>query len=367
MAMPKSSRRDVIGTTIDTVLDRGYRGVARPLLFRSGKGEAEAAHQHTLNLVRRIGTSPLLGRVAGIGAPAASSPISLLGLTFPNRFGVAAGMDKNGIALRGWQRLGFGHVELGTVTPREQPGNPAPRLFRLVSSRAAINRMGFNNKGVDHLAAALERDRDALRMPIGVSIGKWKQTPIEDATQDYLACAERLHGLADYLAVNVSSPNTPNLRSLQDAEPLRELLSTLVAATQGRAEGGTAATPVLLKLAPDLTESAIDEAVGVAVEAGVAGLIATNTTLSRAGIDPRDAALAEEAGGLSGAPLTLRAREVVGQIRARTDLPLIGVGGVMTGADARAMVDAGADLIQLYTGLVYRGPALAREVAAAIG
>lgn len=339
--------------------------MARPVLFRAGGGQAETAHHRTVQAVaalgrRRVGavlTAPVRAR-----AGSDHRPVELLGLRFDHRIGLAAGMDKNGEALLGWQRLGFGHVELGTVTPLGQPGNPTPRVFRLPHSGGVINRMGFNNDGVVPLADRLRAARASgeLTIPVGVSIGKRKVTPLEEAVEDYLDCARQVHGLADYLAVNVSSPNTPNLRALQDAGPLTELLTALVSLTRDLTDGATP-TPVLLKVAPDLSDAALEEAVGVATDTGVAGLIATNTTLDRAGVDARDAAIAQETGGLSGAPLTLRAREVVTRIRSASDLPIIGVGGVMTGADAAALVDAGADLVQLYSGLIYAGPALLRS------
>lgn len=292
--------------------------------------------------------------------------MQLLGLTFPNRVGLAAGMDKDGRGVRAWGALGFGHVELGTVTAHPQPGNDRPRLFRLPASRAVINRMGFNNAGVRALAEVLRlaRAEEAIDIPIGVSIGKTKVTPLEEATQDYLTSVRVLDGLADYLAVNVSSPNTPGLRGLQDAAPLAELLGAVVAETR-RLAGEGRATPVLVKLAPDLSDAGLDQALEVAIGAGASGLIATNTTISRRHVAPVDRAVADrETGGLSGAPLTRRAREVVARIRAATDLPLIGVGGVMTADDGAALLDAGADLVQVYTGLIYAGPALVRQVAA---
>ncbi len=268
-------------------------------------------------------------------------------------------MDKDGTALAAWGPLGFGHVEVGTVTPVAQPGRPAPRLFRLPASRAVINRMGFNNDGVEALASRVRaaRERGLLTIPVGVSIGKNAVTPVAEAVGDYLRCVDAVLGVADYLAVNVSSPNTPGLRSLQDAGPLAELVAAVVLRAAG--------TPVLLKLAPDLSDAALDQALSVALASGVSGIIATNTTLSREGVHPDDVTRAAEAGGLSGAPLTLRSRQVVRRVADQTDLPVIGVGGIMSGEDARAMLDAGASLVQLYTGLVYAGPALVREAALA--
>ncbi|MFK5634593.1 MULTISPECIES: quinone-dependent dihydroorotate dehydrogenase [unclassified Ornithinimicrobium] len=340
-----------------------YLRVARPLLWRA---DVETAHHGAVAAAELLGaTWP--GRVlAGLGGYAvgpagAPEPVELLGLRFPHRVGLAAGMDKDGRGVATWAALGLGHVELGTVTALAQPGNPRPRLFRLPESRAVINRMGFNNDGVHALAGRLRAAREAglVGVPVGVSIGKSKVTPVEDAVQDYLTSVAALEGLADYLAVNVSSPNTPGLRSLQDAGPLAELLSAVV--------GAAGRVPVLVKLAPDLTDAALDEALDVALAAGAGGVIATNTTLSRNGVAPRERTRAEaEAGGLSGAPLTLRAREVVRHVAVHTDLPVIGVGGVMTGADARALVDVGASLVQLYTGLVYAGPTLVGDAVDAV-
>ncbi|WP_151526170.1 quinone-dependent dihydroorotate dehydrogenase [Serinicoccus kebangsaanensis] len=337
---------------------RAYRHLGRPVLWRM---DAERAHHGTVLAADRLGrtwpTRALLAAAGSAVPPAA--PVDLLGLRFPNRVGLAAGMDKDGRAVPAWGALGFGHVELGTVTALPQPGNPRPRMVRLPGSTAVINRMGFNNLGVQALAQRLREARAAglVRIPVGVSIGKSKVTRVAEAVPDYLTSVAALEGLADYLAVNVSSPNTPGLRSLQDAGPLRHLLTAVVEAAAG--------VPVLVKLAPDLTDQALEEAVAVALDAGVAGFVATNTTLARDGVVPREAARARaEKGGLSGAPLTVRAREVVARVRSLTDRPVIGVGGVMTGADAAALVAAGADLVQLYTGLVYAGPAL---VADAVG
>jgi dihydroorotate dehydrogenase len=339
-----------------------YRRVLRPALWRL---DAEDAHHGTVRAAELTGAfavtralSTLAGAALGPGRQ--SDPVQLFGVRFGHRVGLAAGMDKDGRALPAWAALGLGHVELGTVTARPQPGNPRPRLHRLPASGAVVNAMGFNNLGVHALAARLHQARQAglVRVPVGVSIGKNKDTPVAEATGDYLESVAALCGLADYLAVNVSSPNTPGLRSLQDAGPLRELLDAVVAAAD---------VPVLVKLSPDLGPGALEQAVEVAVGAGVRGVIATNTTLSRDGLTPVDRArLGTRAGGVSGAPLTTRSREVVRSVRALTDLPVIGVGGVMTGADAAALREAGADLVQLWTGLVYAGPTLVGDAARAI-
>lgn len=345
-----------------------YRSAARPVLFRSGGGDPETAHHRTLSMVAALGhPAAAPARVAGRAMLRVADPVELMGLRFANRVGLAAGMDKDGAAIAGWAALGFGHVEVGTVTAHAQPGNPRPRLYRLPRSRAIINRMGFNNLGADALAARLQQMRAGAdhAMVVGASIGKSKVTPVEEAEGDYLTSVDALTGHCDYLAVNVSSPNTPGLRGLQDAEPLQRLLAAIVTRSAERAgeRAGTPAPPVLVKLAPDLDEEAIAEAVEVATAAGVAGIIATNTTLERRGVDVRELALAEQAGGLSGAPLTTRARAVVRQVRGLTELPIIGVGGVLTSADARALRDVGADLVQLYSGLVYTGPSLIPQVA----
>jgi dihydroorotate dehydrogenase len=267
-------------------------------------------------------------------------------------------MDKDGVGLRAWAALGFGHAELGTVTAQPQPGNDRPRLFRLPDSRAIVNRMGFNNAGADALAATLERagvrrGNLAVGIPLGISVGKTKVVALADAAADYLRSLRRLAPYADYLAVNVSSPNTPGLRTLQDGETLRDLLRVMTAATD---------VPIFVKLAPDLTEDALEEALAVCVETGAAGLIATNTTLSREGVLPADRIRAAEVGGLSGAPLTVRARHVVRFLAERTELPVIGVGGVMSADDGWAMFDAGARLVQVYTGFVFAGPALVTDL-----
>jgi dihydroorotate dehydrogenase len=345
-----------------------YRRLVRPVLFRAYGGDAERVHEQTL-----AGLS-LLGRVAPARAVTAAllarhrRPVTVAGIDFASPVGVAAGLDKNGVAVRSWAALGFGFAELGTVTARPQPGNDQPRLFRLPQSRAIVNRMGFNNAGAEALArrlatAGVVRGNGAVGMPLGISIGKSKVTPLADAAEDYLTSLRLLAPYADYVAVNVSSPNTPGLRALQDADSLTALLSALTAEAT-RLAAGTTPVPVLVKLAPDLTDEALEQAVDVVERSGAAGLIATNTTLARSGVDPAEADRAAETGGLSGAPLTVRAREVVAFLAARTDLPVIGVGGVMTADDGQALLDAGARLIQLYTGFIYAGPGLVTDLNA---
>jgi dihydroorotate dehydrogenase len=342
-----------------------YRRVARPVLYRLGRGDAEVAHERTLHGLARLAAVP--GAVAALAQTYGSYDVGLartvFGVRFPGPVGLAAGMDKNGIALPAWRALGFGFVEVGTVTAEPQPGNPKPRLFRLVESEAVINRMGFNNEGSAALADRLHA-YGQLGYPLGISIGKSKVTPLAEAVEDYVTSFRRLHPYGDYFAVNVSSPNTPGLRTLQDAGHLRELLVALrnesVALDNRR--------PILVKIAPDLTLAAIDELLGVCTDVGVAGLIATNTTIGRDGLAPADAALGAEAGGLSGRPLTELARRAVAHIHAETagQLPIIGVGGILDPDDAVRLMDAGASLVQIYTGLIYRGPGLVRRTNRAL-
>ncbi|RKR91686.1 dihydroorotate oxidase A [Micromonospora pisi] len=331
-----------------------FERVVRPGLFRLGGGDAETAHEWTLR--RLAGLSRRPAALAALrSAYAVAAPRRVFGLDFPNPVGLAAGMDKNGVALPAWPALGFGFVEVGTVTAHAQPGNPRPRLFRLPESSAVINRMGFNNAGAQALADRLAGSRP-LGVPLGISLGKSKVTPLDEAVADYLASYRALREHGDYFAVNVSSPNTPGLRALQDREHLDALLGSLVGEK-----------PVLVKIAPDLTEPAIAELLAVCLDRGAAGVIATNTTLGRGGLAAVDVPRSAEAGGLSGGPLTVRAREVVSFVHRETGgrLPVIGVGGIMRPDDANRLFDAGASLVQLYTGFIYRGPGLARAIARA--
>jgi dihydroorotate dehydrogenase len=347
------------------IIDLGYRGVLRPLLFRAYGGDPERVHEQTLAAVGRIGRRrPALAALAGLCARH-RTPTTVAGIRFQGLVGLAAGMDKDGVGIMTWGSLGFGYVELGTVTAQPQRGNDKPRLFRLPESRAIINRMGFNNLGAAALAARLaatqvSRGNLAAGIPIGISIGKTKKVPLDEAVEDYLSSLRVVARYADYVAINVSSPNTPGLRSLQDARALAELISALVNEAW-RLAAGALPVPIFVKLAPDLTEAALEEVVGVCTEAGAEGIIATNTTVGRDGI-PADQPLAAEAGGLSGAPLSTRARQVVRFLADRTTLPILGVGGILSGDDGQAMLDAGASLLQIYTGYVYRGPALVAEL-----
>lgn len=335
-----------------------YREIVRPVLFRIGGGDAEVAHETTLRTLERISRHPAAVRaLRATGRVGDGRPRTVFGVTFPNPVGLAAGMDKDGRALRAWPALGFGFVEVGTVTARAQPGNDRPRLFRLAASDAIVNRMGFNNRGAAALADRLAA-LGPLPVPLGISIGKSKITPIDAAVDDYVTSLRALRDHGDYFAVNVSSPNTPGLRALQDADHLSALLAALRAETS---------KPILVKIAPDLTEPAIAELLGVCSSAGVAGLIATNTTLARDGLVAADQHLAAEPGGLSGHPLTVRARAVVAFVHRETAgaLPIIGVGGIGSPADASAMLDAGASLVQLYTGLIFHGAGLVRDIVRA--
>ena len=331
--------------------------LVRSLLFRL---EAERAHGLTLRAIRLAGSLPVMPAVLRRLYAAPERPVQAFGLRFKNPVGLAAGYDKDGLGWRGLACLGFGHIEVGTVTLRPQAGNPQPRIFRLREDRALINRMGFPGLG----AEAVARHLPARRPPglvLGVNLGKNKDTPLEQADQDYLALLRIFAPLADYLAINVSSPNTVGLRRLQARDMLEGLLAALTAERAAQAHSLGKKVPLLVKLAPDLTDDELEDALAAIVNAGVDGVIATNTTLSRQDVRSR---LAGESGGLSGAPLTTRSRNMVAQIVQRTAgrLPVIGVGGIMDPADAQAMLDAGACLVQLYTGLVYAGPGLVHRI-----
>lgn len=327
--------------------------VLRWLLFRL---DPERAHRLAHGVLRRV-TPATARRRRPVPPPGLA--VRVLGLDFDSPIGLAAGFDKGDVSVPGLFSLGFSHVEIGTITPRPQPGNARPRIFRLPEHRALINRMGFNNEGAEACAARLAAlPREGRLGPIGVNVGKNKVTPNEDAASDYVACIDRLHAHADYLVVNISSPNTPGLRRLQESDALDRLLRACVARLAERAPG----KPLLVKLAPDLAPEALDEAVDVAIAAGVAGIIATNTTLSRAGVE--DHPRAAEQGGLSGAPLERLATSVVRRCaaRARGRIAIVGAGGVMSAEDAYAKIRAGASLVQVYTGFIYGGPGFVRRL-----
>ena len=331
--------------------------LARAALFRL---DPETAHDFALKSLRALGPA---ARLLGQAPDGAGEACTVMGLAFPNRVGLAAGLDKNGEYLGALGALGFGHVEIGTVTPRPQPGNARPRLFRLEAHEALINRFGFNNVGVEQLLRNVEAS--GYRGVLGINIGKNAATPLERATDDYLACLDAVYARADYVTVNISSPNTKNLRDLQSKERLGELLAAL-RERRARLAGDARAKALVVKIAPDLDEAQLDAVADLALEHGIDGLIATNTTLSRDGVQSH--ACAAEAGGLSGKPLFARSTDVLRRLSARLEgrVPLIGVGGVLSGADARAKIDAGASLVQVYTGFIYRGPELIAEARRAI-
>jgi dihydroorotate dehydrogenase len=294
-------------------------------------------------------------------------PIELAGLKFPNRVGLAAGLDKNARCIDGLGALGFGFVEVGTVTPKPQPGNPKPRMFRLPRANALINRLGFNNDGLDAFIANVKRSRFRQKGRIlGLNIGKNATTPIEQATSDYLIGLEGVYPHADYVTVNISSPNTSNLRSLQSDEALDALLGAIAAKREELAKQHARRVPIFVKIAPDLEQAQVDVIAATLKRHGMDGVVATNTTISREAV--KGLAHAEEAGGLSGAPVLEPSNRVIAQLRAALGkgFPIIGVGGVMSGADAVSKIRAGADVVQIYTGLIYRGPDLVSEAARAI-
>ena len=332
--------------------------VIKPVLF---KLDAEVAHTLTVKsmiIMHKLG-------LQGSLAPQKQTPVNALGLTFPNVLGLAAGMDKSASAVEAWGALGFGFVEVGTLTPRPQPGNPKPRLFRLPEHRALLNRMGFNNPGIHSAVAKLQKRR--TKAVVGVNIGKNFDTPNEKAVDDYVYCLKAAYGVADYIAVNISSPNTKGLRDLQGEESIRALLGTLQKEQAVLEQQHGRHVPVLVKIAPDLEPLHIEALARVFNELGVEGIIATNTTISRAAVTGHP--LAEQAGGLSGAPVTQRSTEVIAAFRGllRQEIPIIGVGGIMNGQDAVTKLQAGAKLVQIYSGIVYAGPALIGDVLNAVG
>ncbi|MFZ1700425.1 MAG: quinone-dependent dihydroorotate dehydrogenase [Pyrinomonadaceae bacterium] len=326
-----------------------WEKIIRPAMFAL---DAERAHEFGMKALKMGLASPFYcdPTAGGLGS------IERFGLRFANPIGVAAGFDKNGVAVEHLSRLGFGFVEVGTLTFRPQPGNPKPRLFRLPQDRALINRLGFNNEGAEKVAARLAKlDRKCV---VGVNIGKNKDVPNEEAVENYLACLDIVHPVADYIAVNISSPNTPNLRELQRADSLDELLGGLQ-----KRNGELGRKPLLVKIAPDLSDGEIESAVDVCQGHKIDGIIATNTTISRDGLATRGVAELG-AGGLSGRPLGTRATEVISTIYrfSNGSLPIVGVGGVFTAEDAFEKITAGASLVQAYTGFVYGGPTFARDV-----
>jgi dihydroorotate dehydrogenase len=323
----------------------------RPFLFAL---DAERAHELTLSLLA-IGESLGFRRQS----PVTGTPVEVMGLQFPNRVGLAAGLDKNGTAIDGLSRLGFGFLEIGTVTPRPQPGNPKPRMFRLPEHQAIINRMGFNNAGIDALCEQLAHVR--YRGILGINIGKNFDTPIAQAVDDYLICLDKAYPLASYIAVNVSSPNTRNLRQLQGASELDALLGALKSRQTALADRHGKYVPLALKIAPDLDTDEIGNIADALKRHRIDAVIATNTTLSREGVETSP--LAAEAGGLSGSPLFEKSTTVIRRLAKALvgELPIIAAGGITSGTRARAKLDAGATLVQIYSGLIYRGPRLVAE------
>ena len=331
----------------------------RPLLFGL---DAETAHGLTLKALdyaHRMGVLPLLADKAEC------KPRNVMGLAFPNPVGLAAGLDKNGDHIDALAALGFGFIEVGTVTPRPQPGNPKPRLFRLPQARAIINRMGFNNDGVDRLVENVKRSR--YRGILGINIGKNFDTPIENAVEDYLIGLRKVYPHASYVTVNISSPNTKNLRQLQQASELERLLDALKREQESLARTHGKHVPLALKIAPDLETEEIIQIADLLLQYRIDGVIATNTTLSRQGVE--DLPHGKEGGGLSGAPLRLKSTSVVKQLSLalQDKIPIIGVGGILEGLDAEEKIRAGASLVQLYSGLIYRGPPLVGEICRALG
>jgi dihydroorotate dehydrogenase len=335
-------------------------GLARPFLFGM---DAERAHTLTLDALEvayRSGLNPLLARKPN------PLPTKAFGLTFPNPVGLAAGLDKNGAHIDALMALGFGFVEVGTVTPKPQAGNPKPRMFRLPAHQAVINRLGFNNEGLEALVRNVERAQRRGGL-LGINIGKNKDTPNEAAEGDYMYCLSRVYPLADYVTVNISSPNTAGLRELQEEQALRRLVGTLREEQERLGAKHGKRVPMLVKVAPDLSESDVDAAARVLADLEVDGVIATNTTVSRS-LLIEGAEHATETGGLSGRPLMGPSTTVLRMLRTRLpeSIPLIGVGGILSGADAATKQAAGATLVQVYTGLVYRGPELVRECVEAL-
>ncbi len=336
-------------------------GLARPFLFGL---DPETAHELTMHSLARLQGTPLEWAYCN---ELVDDPLELAGLKFPNRIGLAAGLDKNARCIDGLGAMGFGFVEVGTVTPKAQPGNPKPRMFRLPKANALINRLGFNNDGLDAFVANVQRAsfRQKGRI-LGLNIGKNAATPIEDATRDYLTCLDGVYPHADYVTVNISSPNTKNLRALQSDAALDGLLSALAERREALAHSHGRRVPLFIKIAPDLDEAQI-RAIATALRAhGMDGVVATNTTLSREAV--QGLPHAEEAGGLSGAPVFEPSNRVIRALRAElgAGFPIIGVGGILSGDDAARKIEAGADLVQIYTGFIYRGPALVSEAARAI-
>lgn len=335
--------------------------LTRPFLFGL---DPEQAHELTLGALARVQRTPL---ACVIAQPRVDDPVTVAGLRFPNRLGLAAGLDKNGRCIDAFGTMGFGFVEVGTVTPKAQPGNPKPRMFRLPDAQALINRLGFNNEGLEAFVANVKRARFRSQGGIlGLNIGKNAATPIERAVDDYLLCLDGVYPHADYVTVNISSPNTKNLRALQSDEALDALLGAIQARRAELERRQARRVPIFVKIAPDLDEAQVGVIAATLTKNGIDGVVATNTTIEREAV--RHLPHGQEAGGLSGAPVAEASNRVIAQLRAALGpaFPIIGVGGVMSGADALAKRKAGADLVQIYTGFIYRGPELVTEAARAL-
>src|SRR5436305_2068794 len=336
-------------------MKNAYERFVRPLLFSI---DPETAHRLTIGSLRAASHVDLALRALKVFQPPAK-PKRLFGLNFPNPIGLAAGLDKNGVALPAWAALGFGFIEIGTITAKAQPGNPKPRIFRFPEQRALINRLGFNNDGADTIAARLHKLRRSGRwpaVPVGINIGKSMTTSVADAAADYLYSFRLLQSFADYVVLNVSSPNTPGLRELQGAEALGVLLATV------SKENTINPKPVVVKIAPDLDAGQLEQILATCEAHNVAAVIATNTTLDHSAI----ASGKDRQGGLSGAPVREKSTALIREIVARSTIPVIASGGVLDARSAREKFEAGAKLVQIYTGLVYRGPGLIREIAGAL-
>jgi len=333
--------------------------LAKPLLFQF---DAETAHDITLKSLK---LAEQLGALALYPAPPVCQTRQVMGIHFPSPVGLAAGLDKNGAVIDGMAALGFGFIEVGTVTPRPQPGNPKPRLFRVIEAQGIVNRFGFNNLGVDQLIKNVKASK--YKGVLGINIGKNFDTPMENAVDDYLICMQKVYAHASYITVNISSPNTKNLRALQEKEALSALLSTLKLEQTKLADQHGRYVPITLKIAPDLEHEQVKEIADLLVEHKIDGVIATNTTLSRQMVQGMKNA--GEAGGLSGAPVRQKSTLVIQQLSQRLQgaLPIIGVGGILCGADAVEKIAAGADLVQIYSGLIYKGPKLVHDICRTLG
>jgi dihydroorotate dehydrogenase len=326
-----------------------YERLLKPILFAM---DPELVHEMAIVTLETLSRLPWLLDVLSRASDRRSSK-EVFGVQFPNPIGLAAGFDKNGMALPAWEALGFGFIEIGTITAQGQVGNPRPRIFRVPEKEALINRLGFNNQGVEKIAVRLEKLRRSSEwpeVPVGINIGKSKVVPLGEAAADYLRSFQRLQGLGDYFVLNVSSPNTPGLRKLQEKTSIGELFAAIQQQNRGK--------PLLVKIAPDLTFEQLDDILELAEEHQLAGVIATNTTTDQQSIPENK----RQQGGLSGKPLRSRALEILRQIKRRCSLPVISVGGIMSKEDAKERFDAGAELVQIYTGFIYRGPGLVKEM-----